>query len=251
MRLKKLSFRLLLIAAAIVFIAGTAAHAQSHEPVASANSFSATLGDKVVALPAPEGFEEVASQFERMKTLFAASEPPASDLLAVYMPVSDGDLLRKGGVPGYKRYMKISIIRALRSYAALSSDFAASVDYIQKNNAQMFNPKRSQITDGLEQVDRAISKELSKDITIKNTQNTNLGDFDNRPNVYSNLMLLFFNSQIEGKEVTTPVVTYVNLLHIKQRIVMVFAYKRYESKADMDEMKQFTTKWINQILAAN
>lgn len=240
-----------MVAAAIALIGGAAAQAQSHEASAPANGFSATLGDKVIALPAPDGFEEVASQFERMKTLFAASEPQENDLVAVYMPVSDIDLLKKGQAPAYKKYMKVSVIRATRSFAALPSDFAGFVDYVRKNNATIFKPNTGKIDEVLAQVDQAMSKELSKDISVKYTQNTNLGDFDNRPNVYSNLLLMFFKTQTEGKEITTPVLASLNLLHIKQRVIMVFAYKRYEAKADTDELKQFTTKWINQILAAN
>jgi hypothetical protein len=240
-----------LIAAVVVFIATAAVQAQQHEPSASPNGFSVSLGDKVVALPPPDGYEEVASQFERMKTLFAASHPPGDELLAVYMPVSDCDLLRNGQNPRYVWYMKISVRSDIRSFASLRSDFAAAVNFIRKNNAKLFSPENKEIKDLQPKVDKALSKELSKDVTVNFAQAKNLGDFVNKPNAYSNLMVMSYKAQIDGKDVWVPVLTAMTLLHVKQRILAIFAYKRYDAEADAAALKQLTTDWIAKILAAN
>src|SRR5712664_753017 len=59
--------------------------AQTHD----AKTTSLQLGDKVVVIPDPEGFEEAASQFERIKKYMSDAEDPALDTLAIHLPIDD------------------------------------------------------------------------------------------------------------------------------------------------------------------
>ena len=231
----------------IVLVASAVAQSQPAK-----TTFSVNLGDKVIALPAPEGYEEATSQWQNVKTLIASSEPPESDLLAGYLQVSDCDSLRKGGPALYQNYAKIAVLRAARAYNFSPAEFTGLVEYFRQNDAKLLNPEGNKIKETLAQLDQALSKEYSKDVKIDLSNPKSLGEFDRRPNVYGQLLLMKGTVHVDAKEFEPlPVLTTLTLLHVKQRVVAIYAYRKYQSKADADSLTQFTTKWVNEILAAN
>jgi hypothetical protein len=70
--------QLLVATLALPIVFGTAAVAQT--PKTPAAVFQ--LGDQATRIPAPEGFEEAASQFEVIKNYFSQAEGPGNDMLA-------------------------------------------------------------------------------------------------------------------------------------------------------------------------
>jgi hypothetical protein len=92
----KLSKSTFLIATAIVFHVAAVAAAQSPE---TPKSSSVKLGDKLIVIPNPEGFEEASSQFEKVRQALARMETPGSDSLLLYMPTSDCERVRNGSRP--------------------------------------------------------------------------------------------------------------------------------------------------------
>src|SRR6267142_5471958 len=71
---------------------GFSVSAQTHD----SKTTSFQLGDKVVVIPDPEGFEEAASQFEIIKKNMSATEDPGNDMLAVHLQVSECEKFRRG-----------------------------------------------------------------------------------------------------------------------------------------------------------
>ncbi len=102
--------RLALLIVAVLLTTVAIAQAQEHEsrqakssPAKSspAKSSSVRLGDKVILIPDPEGFEEGTSQFESFKQRVVATEAPQNDVLLAHLPVSDCELVRRGLTPTY------------------------------------------------------------------------------------------------------------------------------------------------------
>jgi hypothetical protein len=249
-----LSFRfsLLLIATAIVLLGSAVAPAQSPQTTISIDAASAKLGDQVVVLPAPEGFEEATQQFEAVKTRFAATEPPESDLLAGYLTVSDCDRLRQSQTAVYPSWTKIAVLRAARAHDFSTEEYAGIVEYFRKNGASAMDPDNKRMKQGFAHLDEVLSKEYSTGIKVDFDKPIDLGEFDRRPNVYSSLLLMNLKAQAEGQEYQQlRVFATVTILLVKKRILVVATYRKFESKADAETLTRFTTKWVNEILAAN
>ena len=232
-----------------MLVASAAVHAQTQTRI-SIGGATAKLGDKVVELPAPEGFEEVSQQWESMKTAFTATVPPQGDLLAAYMPVSDCDLLRKGQPPLMPSWAMINIYREASTHVSSKAEFARIVALARQGGDNVFDPQA--IKNGFARVNELLSKTSSQEIKVDLSKPKILAAFDSRPNVYSNLLLLKLRLQADAKEVEQPpILGTMSLVLVKQRIVTVLAYKKIESKNDAETLTRFTTKWINEILAAN
>jgi len=80
------------IAFAICLVVNASAVAQTRK----ADVATFHLGNQVIAIPAPIGFEEAASQFESIKNHFTLTEAPGNDMLAVHLPHADCQKLRAG-----------------------------------------------------------------------------------------------------------------------------------------------------------
>lgn len=114
------------------------------------------------------------------------------------------------------------------------------------------DPDNKRMKQGFAHLDEVLSKEYSTGIKVDFDKPIDLGEFDRRPNVYSSLLLMNLKAQAEGQEYQQlRVFATVTILLVKKRILVVATYRKFESKADAETLTRFTTKWVNEILAAN
>jgi len=248
-----LSFRFsfLLIATAILLVVSAAVPAQT-ETTISADGVSAKLGDKVVVLPAPEGYEEVSQQWENVKTAFTAMVPSNGDLLAAYLQVSDCELIRRGQIPLMPSWLMINILREGRTHVSDRAEFSRIVALARENSENMVDPQKKNMKKEFARINEFLSKAYSKDMKMDLSKPKILGEFDSRPNVYSKLLLLKLTVHTDANAIEQPpMLGAMSFVLVKQRIITVLTYKKLESKDDAQQLTQFTTKWINEILAAN
>ena len=241
----------LLILTAVVLAISVAAQAQTHEAPSQAKVFSAVLGDKVIALPAPEGFEEVTSQFETMKARFNAIEAPDADMLGGYLPASDCQILRGGQTPAFTYYAKVSVLRTVRNEVFSTAAFAETVDVFQKNSQTLLDPSSDYLEKTMKHVEQELTKLDSKETKMVVNETKNLGVIESRPNVYSVLMLLNLNFDVGGKQSQIPLLASLTFMRVKDRLLYVVAYRKYQSKTDAATLSQLSRKWNEIILAAN
>jgi hypothetical protein len=235
------------LASALVFVVGVVAHAQDHQTNAtkptSSLSSSVQLGEKVVVIPTPAGYEEATSQFKKIKDRFSATEAPENDMLLVHMLAADCELMRQGSNATFSQYTKVSVLRQARALTVTSAMMAAAVEELRAQAVKFPDPNN---------LERALSNLNSKQTTIDFGKPEVLGEFNVAPNVFSLLMLLnvkLNQAGVEGKP--TPMLMSVSYVRVKERIIFVYVYKHLESKADLEPLKAFTTNWTNAIVAAN
>lgn len=247
---------------AVILIAGGLAHAQTHEAQKDSSvqkNSSVQLGNKVVVVPAPEGFEEASTQFKDIKDRFVATEAPSNDFLLAHFPIDDCQLLRKSGAVALNRYTKVSVLKDLRQQAFSDADMAASVAEFRKSSGALLDPDGPTMKAIAENAERGLSNLDSKPIELGFNATENLGEFDLRREVFSVMLLITLKADSGGTQSITPMLASLTFLKVKQRLVYVAVYRKISSpaalktelKPGMSEVKQFTTKWINEILAAN
>jgi hypothetical protein len=228
--------------------------------VASASAFAQTtktdvvvfqLGDQATMIPAPEGFEEAASQFEIIKDRFSRTETPENDLLAVHLPHADCERLRAGELGPFNFNTKVSVRRAVRDQPYSAARFAALVAEFRKSGAQVLDINSPAMKSAVKRLDKTLSEIGKQEAGVDVSQPINLGEFDTRPNVYSVMLVLTFKTKSGDSEVSTPVLGGLSYVRVGQRLIYVYTYHKYSAATDVELLRDFTRKWIGQILAAN
>jgi HEAT repeat protein/tetratricopeptide (TPR) repeat protein len=237
-------------------LSGAGAPAKSHEVPKSS---SVKLGDKVIVIPDPEGFEEASSQFEKVKQTLVAMETPGSNNLLLFMPASDCERVRTGSRPEFHHYTKVSVLKSRREVTSSNADMAGFVAASRKNGASLFDPDGPVLKRVMENASRQLSDAASKQIKFDVNNSQYLGEFDVRPDAYSMMVFLTYTKDVEGSQLMRAGVASMTLLKIGPRIINVGVYRFLSSPAAVKtelrpaviEVKQFTTKWVNEILSAN
>jgi hypothetical protein len=246
MNSKTKSLRVLAIASTVLF-AGGVAMAQTIK----ADGLHFPLGDRMVTIPAPEGFEEATSQFDSVKERFTATEAPANDMLAAHLPRANCAALRAGEFARPDFYTKVSIRRANRDVNISAEYFAQVVSEYRKSGMQILDPDNPGMKATLANINKGLTELNQKKTEISLSQPINLGEFDTRPNVYSVMVLLNIKAQNTDGETSALVLGGLSYVRVKERLIYVYTYRTYKSESDIPVLRDFAKQWIGQILAAN
>ncbi|MCA1578291.1 MAG: hypothetical protein LC794_13115 [Acidobacteria bacterium] len=250
----KFSRLTLSFASALLFVVGVVAHAQQHEvktAKVNTSSSSVQLGNKVIVIPAPEGYEEATAQFKQIKDRFSATEAPENDMLLVHLPLTDCELLRQGSNATYVQYTKISVLRAARSLNVTSAIMTLAVEELRKSAPAFLDPNSPELQKIQRQVSRGLSQADAKETKVDFGKPVMLGEFNVKPDLFSMLLLLTVKGTVGGVAVTTPMLLSVSYVRVKERLIFVYAYRKFDSKVDVEPLKLFTEKWTGSIIAAN
>jgi hypothetical protein len=246
--------RLIIIAFAVLFGMSATAVAQTRKPVVRKRKPVVAvfqLGNQATRIPAPTGFEEAASQFEKIKHHFTLTEAPDNDMLAVHLPRADCEKLRAGEFGPFDFYTKVSIRRAIRDEAYSAEHFANLIATFRQSGGQILDINGPTMKGVVERLDKSLTELSQQSTEIDLSQPVNLGEFDTRPNVYSVMLLMNFKTKIGDETANVPVLGGLSYVRIKQRLVYVYTYRKYKAGADVQILRDFTKTWIGQILAAN
>jgi hypothetical protein len=209
------------------------------------------LGDQVVAIPAPDGFEEVASQFEVIKNRFTATEAAENDMLTIHMPHADCEKLRAGELVPFNFYTKVSVRRPIREENYSPARFAELVAMFRKNGTEIMNINGPTMRGIIDRLDKSLSELNKQDTEVDLSQPVSLGEIDTRPNVFAVMVLMSITAKTGEKQSVFPIVGGLTFLRVKERLIYVYTYRRYTSKTDVEILRDFTKQWLTQILAAN
>lgn len=246
---------MLFLAATIIFCVTVISSAQAQKT----RSSSVTLGDKVIVIPDPEGFEEASSQFELAKQALAGIETGGADNLLHHMTTRDCERMRTGSRPEMSYYTKVSVDKGRRESIATNEDLARLVAEIRKNGAVLLDPDGPMMKSLMVKLSRQISEAKSQQIAYEINDSRYLGEFDVRAEVYSGMVFFLITKDVKGTKSTRATVGSMTLLKVRSRIINIGVYRNLSSpeavenelKPTIVEVKQFTTKWVNEILAAN
>jgi hypothetical protein len=209
------------------------------------------LGDQPTRIPAPEGFEEAAAQFENIKDHFTRTEDPQNDMLAVHLPRADCEKLRANLSGSFNFYTKVSVRRDRREAEYSAEQFAALIEEFRKHGAQYLDVNSPSMKATIDRLSKGVSESKKEETRIDLSQPVNLGEFDTRPNVYAVMLLLNLKTQSSSGETTVPILGGLSFVRVKQRLIYVYTYRKYQSKQDIEVLRDFTRKWVGEILAAN
>jgi hypothetical protein len=238
---------LMLTVLTILFLASSTTIAQSRKT--SVATFR--LGSQLTKIPAPVGFEEAASQFDNIKSYFNSTEDPGNDVVTVHMPRADCNKLRAGAFGPFNFYTKIAIRKANRELDYSADRFAGLVAEFRKSGAKYLDVNSPLMKAAIARLGKGASQLNQEETQVDFSQPVNLGEFDTRANVYSTMLLLYVKTQSADGELSVPILGGLSYVRVGQRLIYIYTYRKFESQNDLAMLRDFTKRWIGQILAAN
>jgi|GEM_PF-895964 len=229
---------------------GSAA-ARPQEPSGAASSMVIQLGTKSVVIPSPEGFGEATSQLEAIKRFFAATEDPNLDPLAIHMPFETIVRLKQGEYFDLPFYTKVSIAKKNREIDYSVKDFSSLVSYMKAGGGRILDMDSPEMKAMMKDQNKSLSELLAQEVTIDLSQPVNLGVIEQTQNSYSVLILIKIKFQSGSAQKEKLMVSSATLMRLNQRLIFVYTYRHADTKEDTDILRNFTRKWVAQILKAN
>jgi hypothetical protein len=230
---------------------GKAGNNKGQASTVKESSSSFQLGNKTVVIPPPAGFEEATSQSAEVKRIFTVTEDPGLDLLAVHVPAELMDKIRRGDREPFSLYTKVSIPKRLRATDASPTDFSTFVSSIQTSFTQALDPDSATMKTIKKAQDRNLTELLEQDATIDFSKPINLGQVVKTPASYGQLLLIKTKLQTGDLQKEVVIVGGMGIVRVKQRIVFVYTYKFFNSAEDIEMVRAFTRKWLDEIVKAN
>jgi hypothetical protein len=217
------------------------------------------LGDKTIAIPAPEGFEEITSQAEFMRDYYRNTEGVVNDLLGVYYPSETVKKILRREPGDFTLSTKVSVLKKGRAREVSREGFNRIVADFESRSGKIFDLNSPEMKAIRERIEKGSSSVLGKDVKVEFAQPLNLGSFDRPPETHNILLLWKSRASMAGDESKDapeiPELIAGSLVLVKQRVLFVYTHKILRSSTDLkteiEAHKAFTRRWINQIIAAN
>ena len=243
----------ILLASLLLAAAPPAALAQTPARAAAPRVAGRTLrlGAASVEVPTPAGFDEAASQFETVRTYFSATEDPNNEMAAVHLPAAAVAQLGRGEAPDMSFYTKVSVNKGLKEVDFDASKFASVISTFERQGVKLLDPANPELRAKLRRVEEVASSVTGGAAKMSLSAPELLGEFNRTPNVYG--VMLSARVTIRSGEATkeVPMLCAASFVMVRSRLIYVYAYRRFNSDADLTVLKDFARKWADQIVAAN
>lgn len=209
------------------------------------------LGDRDVSIPPPGGFVEASSRSETIRKLFEATESPDLDLLAVHVPVDVMERVARGTHNDFEFYTKVSVSKNLREKDFSREDLANLVAYLRANASKVFDFKSPEMQKQFKHQNKGLTDLLKTDSLLDLSQPVNLGEIESTPDTYGTLMLMKVKFQSGSHQSEGLLAVGASMVRVKDRVVWIYTYRKFNSEKDNDELRAFTRRWLADIVRAN
>jgi len=204
------------------------------------------FGDRVISIPAPDGFTNIIGRFPKVTARFNATEDPANVALASHVPESFIAKLEESENIDLEFYTKVSASKHLRSTPVSLEHYKEVVRDLEKNFDTYMDP------DG--EVIRKVEKNSEKGLaaigtkaSINTTSTKNLGFFEKNEHVFSAMSVYVAN--VSGRMVTT--LGTLSVVYVKDRLLFVYVYQMFPDEYAPKDVVAFTRRYTARIIAAN
>ena len=204
------------------------------------------FGDRVIFIPAPDGFANVIGRFPKVTARFRATEDPGNVALASHVPESFIPDLEVSENIDLEFYTKVSTSKNLRSALVSLESYKAVVRDLEKNFDTYIDPEGDLIKKVETNSEKGLAGMGTK-ATIRTTSTQNLGFFEKNERVFSAMSA--YTANISGRMVTT--LATLSVVRVKDRLLFVYVYRMFPDEYATKDLVTFTRKYTAKIIAAN
>jgi hypothetical protein len=255
MRKNLLAFLLLLICAS-VGVSQSAEKVNGEKQLAQSStvpqqSLVYSFGKITINIPAPDGFAEAAAEVEHVRRTFEMTESPNLDFLASHVPLADYARLKKGELIQLNFYTKVSTLKRYREVNVSAKEFSDIVNYLHANQPSLFDIDGPAMKSALKDTNKGLSELLETDAKLDLSQPVNLGVTQKTENSYGTLMMAKYKFQVGNEQKEMLIIFSANLVRVKQRMIYLYVYHRFDTEADIAATRNLTKQWMSKVLSAN
>ncbi|MDQ3917563.1 MAG: hypothetical protein M3348_03725 [Acidobacteriota bacterium] len=200
-----------------------------------------------MTIPPPEGFAEALSQSDFISNLLKATESPNNEVLAAHLPAEVLDRLKKGERLEFNFYTKVSVLKMAKARDVTDEEFAGLITYFESQSPSVLDIKGPVMKAAVQRLQRGLNSTSGREVPLELGQPQTLGSFEKTKDVYS-LMLVIPLKLPTGE---TPLLCGLSMVKVSRRVLFVNTYRKFTSEEDAAALRDFTRKWVGEILAAN
>ncbi|HEV2802824.1 MAG TPA: hypothetical protein VGW12_20300 [Pyrinomonadaceae bacterium] len=226
-------------------------HNKTPQTTAKESNSNFQLGNKTVVIPPPGGFEEALSQSEFVKRHFSGTNAADLDLLAVHVPKEVLDKLRVGIKEELPFYTHVTIPKQFREVDFSATDFSAIISYVQSDSGKVFDLSSPEMKSLRDARNKNLTELLEREAKIDFSKPVNLGEIVKTPTIYATLLLIKTKLQVGGLQRDLVFVNGMGIVRVKQRVIFAHTFKIFKSEEDFAMVKEFSKKWLDEIVKAN
>jgi len=208
-----------------------------------ADSFQ--VGNGRLRIPEPEGFASISPKFPRLFDRFVATESRDNRVLVVHVEESAFGRLSVNQDSDLYFYTKVSAPR--HPVGLDESQFKALVSQFELQIGEFFDPNSPDLVAVVKDIRKGLSHHNREDSSFALSGAKDLGSFDRKPRVFSQMVLL----NVEGRNGPVPLVATSSMLLLDGQLVFVYTYRRLTEVTDAEALRDFAKKWTTDIIAAN
>lgn len=170
--------------------------------------------------------------------------PQSNRLIAGFITPADIERLNSGLDPEMNFYGMIQVVRQLEFYEVANQDFNDFYDMMKTEWGEMMS---SSTFKGDVQAD------LNKTAEVLDIDNMRIGDIKNLGGIFRKEKSFAFGTlmSVESNGEKTLVVCGASVLHIKQRLILVYLYKKYINADTITEVNKLLESWCDLIIMEN
>jgi hypothetical protein len=217
-------------------------------PKATWASYEANIGDQKLKLPIPPGYTEPSSDMPGFRQMGESLTAKTNRLMALYVSLPDFRKAAVGGEPEMRQYFMVQTLRSMETTRFEPAMLDAAKVMLKNQAATIFKMVESESQSTLDAYAKTIGDGQSK---IKLGEVQSLGVFDDSPNSMTLLGLTKVQVLRDGVQNDITILFATNFLRLKDRVVYLYAYTRYEGKEDIEWAAESSKAWVTQALLMN
>jgi len=202
---------------------------------------------KTIKVPAADGFVHLIQNGGPALRRFRLGVTRDVDILSVYL--SSDDWKRANSLPeaDLMFYAQFSTQASSENVDVSAWEFYSFSSGIIKNLEQIFDPKGKVMANAQQDLHARVTQNTSTEISTELSPPKRLGLVIRNTDMFSILM----SQRLRVNDKTATYLITGSSVYVKDRILNLNVYRRYNSDADIPAIGEFTKKWLAAIVAAN
>jgi hypothetical protein len=220
--------------------------------ITQAQNVTVAVGGGVsVKVPTPEGFREVDTTSNFVRSFAQVGVRPDGRLLAFYVPNDDAERVTRGEVPQTRQSLMLQTARFAESADVTDEMFGQFATMLETEQKKGLESMKSGVSEWNEQVSRSMSAATGQTVKLHIEQPVSLGVFGRQAHAVSWALLVPMKLTVGDVSDGGVVASAVSVVHVSGKVLFVYVYHLFNGPSDVDWVRSTTTTWVTAILGAN
>ncbi|MCP3981152.1 MAG: hypothetical protein GY716_17780 [bacterium] len=210
------------------------------------------VGGAKVTVPSVEGYVDACSVDERIESLAKTLTPHSNELISCFFTSEDFDELRTTGGPKLSPYFLLQVMTASKGGGISQAHFDAFATQLETMFGAQFEKfwqeNKKAIGEQIERAEVEGAAFIGADVELEVGQMAPIETTRVAENQVTSVWMTQGGGTAAGVTISIKQVQTSTALLIDGRVIVLFAYQRYEKPSDADALKTLTQQWVDGIV---